>query len=299
MALGAENHGHVLAQRPRPHLGDGNLVRVPHRRALDDHPPTTSARGPLDRDGPPAVQDALAVLVELRVGDDGGDVEPNGRGHAVEQAIKVGQDKAFADDQVRDALVKLKAQDPSISFRRSCREGVCGSDAMNINGKNGLACLTNMNTLPGVITLKPLPGLPVVRDLIVDMTLFFKQYNSIKPYLINDTVPPEKERLQSPEEREELNGLYECILCASCSTSCPSFWWNPDKFVGPAGLLQAYRFIADSRDEATAQRLDNLEDPYRLFRCHTIMNCVDVCPKGLNPTKAIGKIKDMMVRRAV
>jgi succinate dehydrogenase / fumarate reductase iron-sulfur subunit len=198
-----------------------------------------------------------------------------------------------------DALMKLKAVDPSISFRRSCREGVCGSDAMNINGKNGLACLTNMNTLPGTIVLKPLPGLPVIRDVIVDMTQFFKQYHSIKPYLINSTIPPETERLQSPEERDELNGLYECILCASCSTSCPSFWWNPDKFVGPAGLLQAYRFIADSRDEATAERLDNLEDPYRLFRCHTIMNCVDVCPKGLNPTKAIGKIKEMMVRRAV
>ena len=140
---------------------------------------------------------------------------------------------------------------------------------------------------------------PSMRDLIVDMTQFFKQYNSIKPYLINDTPPPEKERLQSPEEREELNGLYECILCASCSTSCPSFWWNPDKFVGPAGLLQAYRFIADSRDEATGERLDNLEDPYRLFRCHTIMNCVDVCPKGLNPTQAIGKIKEMMVLRTV
>ena len=198
-----------------------------------------------------------------------------------------------------DAIMKLKAHDPSISFRKSCREGVCGSDAMNINGKNGLACLTNMHTLPDVITLKPLPGLPVVRDLIVDMTQFFKQYNSIKPYLINDNVPPEKERLQSPEERDELNGLYECILCAACSTSCPSFWWNPDKFVGPAGLLQAYRFIADSRDQATGARLDNLEDPYRLFRCYTIMNCVDVCPKGLNPTRAIGKIKEMMVLRSV
>ena len=162
-----------------------------------------------------------------------------------------------------DALMKLKALDPTISFRRSCREGVCGSDAMNINGKNGLACLTNMNTLKGTIVLKPLPGLPVVRDLFVDMTQFFKQYN------------------------------------ASCSTACPSFWWNPDKFVGPAGLLQAYRFLADSRDEATAERLDNLEDPYRLFRCHTIMNCTDVCPKGLNPAKAIGKIKEMMVLRTV
>jgi succinate dehydrogenase / fumarate reductase iron-sulfur subunit len=198
-----------------------------------------------------------------------------------------------------DALMKLKEMDPSLSFRRSCREGVCGSDAMNINGKNGLACLTNMRTLKDPIVLKPLPGLPVVRDLIVDMTQFFKQYHSIKPYLVNDERPPEKERLQSPEERDELNGLYECILCASCSTACPSFWWNPDKFVGPAGLLQAYRFIADSRDAATNERLDNLEDPYRLFRCHTIMNCIDVCPKSLNPTRAIGKIKELMVRRAV
>ena len=157
-----------------------------------------------------------------------------------------------------DALIKLKAVDATLSFRRSCREGVCGSDAMNINGKNGLACLTNLNTLKGDIVLKPLPGLPVVRDLIVDMTLFFKQYHSVKPYLISNTPAPQRERLQSPEERDELNGLYECILCASCSTSCPSFWWNPDKFVGPAGLLQAYRFIADSRDDATAERLDKL-----------------------------------------
>jgi succinate dehydrogenase / fumarate reductase, iron-sulfur subunit len=197
-----------------------------------------------------------------------------------------------------DALFKLKKQDESISFRRSCREGVCGSDAMNINGKNGLACLTNMLTLPQKITLRPLPGLPVVRDLIVDMSQFFKQYHSIKPYIVNETVPPEKERLQSQEDREELNGLYECILCACCSTSCPSFWWNPDKFVGPAGLLAAYRFVADSRDHDTSSRLDNLEDPYRLFRCHTIMNCVDVCPKGLNPTRAIGKLKEMLVKRA-
>ena len=197
-----------------------------------------------------------------------------------------------------DALMKLKKVDDSISYRRSCREGVCGSDAMNINGKNGLACLTNMQTLPQKITLRPLPGLPVVRDLIVDMSQFFKQYHSIKPYIVNETVAPEKERLQSQEDREELNGLYECILCACCSTSCPSFWWNPDKFVGPAGLLAAYRFIADTRDQVREERLDNLEDPYRLFRCHTIMNCVDVCPKGLNPTKAICKIKDMLVKRA-
>jgi len=176
---------------------------------------------------------------------------------------------------------------------------VCGSDAMNINGKNGLACTTNLKSLKEPVELRPLPGLPVIRDLIVDMSQFFKQYHSIKPYLVNDSPAPERERLQSPEDREELNGLYECILCACCSTSCPSFWWNPDKFVGPAGLLQAYRFIADTRDEATNERLDNLEDPYRLFRCHTIMNCVDVCPKGLNPTRAISKIRDILVKRAV
>lgn len=198
-----------------------------------------------------------------------------------------------------DALISLKAMDPTISYRKSCREGVCGSDAMNINGKNGLACQTNLNDLKDPIVLKPLPGLPVVRDLFVDMTQFFKQYESIKPYLINEEPEPEKERLQTPEEREELNGLYECILCACCSTACPSFWWNPDKFVGPAGLLQAYRFIADSRDQATSERLDNLDDPYRLFRCHTIMNCVDVCPKGLKPAAAISKIKELMVRRAI
>ena len=197
-----------------------------------------------------------------------------------------------------DALVKLKAVDPTLSFRRSCREGVCGSDAMNINGKNGLACLTNLNTLKGDIVLKPLPGLPVVRDLIVDMTLFFKQYHSIKPYLISNTPAPQRERLQSPEEREELNGLYECILCASCSTSCPSFWWNPDKFVGPAGLLQAYRFIADSRDTATAERLDSLDDIYRLYRCRTIMTCTEVCPKGLSPSHAIERFRLALLRRS-
>jgi succinate dehydrogenase / fumarate reductase iron-sulfur subunit len=170
---------------------------------------------------------------------------------------------------------------------------------MNINGKNGLACVTDVADLAEPITLRPLPGLPVIRDLIVDMTQFFKQYHSIRPYVVNDSPAPHRERLQSPEERKELDGLYECILCACCSTSCPSFWWNPDKFVGPAGLLAAYRFIADTRDEITSERLDNLEDPYRLFRCHTIMNCVDVCPKHLNPTRAIGKIKELMVKRAI
>jgi succinate dehydrogenase / fumarate reductase iron-sulfur subunit len=198
-----------------------------------------------------------------------------------------------------DAILLLKAQDETLSVRRSCREGVCGSDAMNINGRNGLACVTPLSGLKQPIELRPLPGLPVVRDLVVDMSQFYKQYRSIKPYLINNEPEPEIERLQSPEDREKLDGLYECILCACCSTACPSFWWNPDKFVGPAGLLQAYRFIADTRDQATSERLDNLEDPYRLFRCHSIMNCVDVCPKGLNPTGAIGRIKEMLVKRTV
>lgn len=201
------------------------------------------------------------------------------------------------DRMLLDVLMRLKAVDPSLSFRRSCREGICGSDAMNINGKNGLACVTNMKSLDSVVTLKPLPGLPVIRDLIVDMTDFFKQYHSIKPYLINFDPLPQRERLQSIEQREELNGLYECILCACCSSACPSFWWNPDKYVGPAGLLQAYRFLVDSRDTATAERLDNLNDPFRLFRCRDILNCVDVCPKGLVPAGAISKIKEMMVRR--
>jgi succinate dehydrogenase / fumarate reductase iron-sulfur subunit len=203
------------------------------------------------------------------------------------------------DRMLLDVLIKLKAIDPTLSFRRSCREGVCGSDAMNINGKNGLACVTNMRSLPITVVLKPLPGLPVIRDLFVDMTGFFKQYHSIRPWLVNEDPPPEKERLQSPEARDELNGLYECILCACCSSACPSYWWNPDKYVGPAGLLQAYRFLVDSRDLASGERLDNLQDPYRLFRCRTILNCTDVCPKGLNPALAIGKIKEMMVRRAL
>jgi succinate dehydrogenase / fumarate reductase iron-sulfur subunit len=198
-----------------------------------------------------------------------------------------------------DALIKLKAQDPTLAFRRSCREGICGSDGMNINGKNGLACLTNMRTLKDPIVLKPLPGLPVIRDLIVDMTQFFKQYHSIRPYLVNPEPPPERERLQSPEARDELNGLYECILCACCSSSCPSYWWNPDRFVGPAGLLWAYRFIADSRDLGTSERLDNVEDVYRIYRCRTIMNCTNVCPKGLNPALAIGKMREMLARRVV
>ncbi len=198
-----------------------------------------------------------------------------------------------------DAILALKEIDPTLSVRRSCREGVCGSDAMNINGRNGLACITPLADLKQPITLRPLPGMPVIRDLIVDLTQFYQQYRSIQPYLVNHDPEPEIERLQSPAQRAELDGLYECMLCACCSTACPSFWWNPDKFVGPAGLLQAYRFIVDSRDQATQERLDYLEDPYRLFRCHSIMNCVDVCPKGLNPTAAIGQIKTLLVNRSV
>jgi succinate dehydrogenase / fumarate reductase, iron-sulfur subunit len=200
------------------------------------------------------------------------------------------------DKMLLDALIRIKALDDTLSLRKSCREGVCGSDAMNINGKNGLACITKLEDLQQPVVVRPMPGLPVIRDLIVDMTQFFKQYNSVKPYLINDDPPPATERLQTPEDRAKLNGLYECILCGACTTACPSFWWNPDKFVGPAGLLQAYRFIADSRDQATEERLENLEDPYRLYKCHNILNCVDVCPKGLNPAKAIGKIKELKMK---
>jgi succinate dehydrogenase / fumarate reductase iron-sulfur subunit len=196
-----------------------------------------------------------------------------------------------------DALIQIKELDDTLSLRRSCREGVCGSDAMNINGKNGLACVTPLEGIKQPVVLRPLPGLPVIRDLIVDMEQFFAHYNSIKPYLINNDTPPTTERLQSPEDRAKLDGLYECILCGACTASCPSFWWNPDKFVGPAGLMQAYRFISDSRDQAQEERLENLEDPYRLYRCHNIMNCVDVCPKGLNPSKAINEIKALKVKQ--
>lgn len=203
------------------------------------------------------------------------------------------------DLMLLDALFLLKNQDESLTFRRSCGEGVCGSDGMNINGKNGLACITHLSSLKTPIVIRPLPGFPVIRDLVVDMTQFFKQYDKVMPYLENSDLPPAKERLQSPEQREKLDGLYECILCACCSSSCPSFWWNPDKFIGPAGLLAAYRFIIDSRDTATEQRLENLEDPFSLFRCRGIMNCVSVCPKGLNPTKAIGKIRSQLLQRAI
>lgn len=196
-----------------------------------------------------------------------------------------------------DALIQIKVLDDTLSLRKSCREGVCGSDAMNINGKNGLACVTPLDGIKQPVVVRPLPGLPVIRDLVVDMDQFFAHYNSIKPYLINNDPPPATERLQSPEDRAKLDGLYECILCGACTAACPSFWWNPDKFVGPAGLMQAYRFISDSRDQAQEERLENLEDPYRLYRCHNIMNCVDVCPKGLNPSKAINEIKALKVKQ--
>jgi len=198
-----------------------------------------------------------------------------------------------------DALLLLKQQDDSLSFRRSCREGVCGSDGMNINGRNGLACILQLDSLKQPITLRPLPGLPVIRDLIVDLTQFYNQYRTVKPWLINKDPEPEIERLQNPEERARLDGLYECVLCACCTTACPSFWWNPDRFLGPAALLQASRFLNDSRDQATGERLDDLDDPYRLFRCHTIMNCTDVCPKGLNPSKAIGHIRQLLLKRVL
>ena len=214
----------------------------------------------------------------------------------IEVAIPEGKDL-----MVLDVLELLKAKDTSIAYRRSCREGVCGSDGLNMNGKNGLACISALSEVGlkgNKLVIRPLPGLPVIRDLVVDMSMFYKQYEKIKPFLINDTPAPAIERLQSPEEREKLDGLYECILCACCSTACPSFWWNPDKFVGPSGLLQAYRFLADSRDTAQAERLADLDDPFSVFRCRGIMNCVSVCPKGLNPTRAIGHIRNMLLQRS-
>ena len=207
-------------------------------------------------------------------------------------------DTGGKDLMVLDVLELIKSQlDSSVAYRRSCREGVCGSDGLNMNGKNGLACITPLSEIvkKGKLIIRPLPGLPVIRDLVVDMSLFYAQYEKVEPYLQNEEAPPEIERLQTPEDREKLDGLYECILCACCSTSCPSFWWNPERFVGPAGLLQSYRFLADSRDTATEERLSKLEDPFSVFRCHGIQNCSNVCPKGLNPTKAIGQIKSMLL----
>jgi len=219
------------------------------------------------------------------------DAEPRMQAYALE-AIEPGM-------MLLDALLRLKAADDSLTFRRSCHEGVCGSDGMNVNGKNRLACITPLADLKEPVTVRPLPGMPVIRDLVVDLGQFYGQYRKIRPWLTVHDPEPDVEYRQTPADRDRLDGLYECILCACCSTACPSFWWNPDRFLGPAALLQAYRFLADSRDQATEERLAELDDPYKLFRCHTIMNCVDVCPKGLHPTRAIGLIKQMMVRRGI
>ena len=201
---------------------------------------------------------------------------------------------------VLDAVIKIKNEiDATLTFRRSCREGICGSCAMNIDGTNTLACTKPIADIRGEVRINPLPHLPVVKDIVPDLSHFYAQYATIRPWIrTQSTTPPDRERLQSKEDREKLDGLYECILCACCSTSCPSYWWNGDRYLGPAILLQAYRWLADSRDEATGERLDDLEDPFRLYRCHTIMNCTRTCPKGLNPAKAIAEIKKMlMVRR--
>ncbi|WP_341755327.1 succinate dehydrogenase iron-sulfur subunit [Candidatus Tisiphia endosymbiont of Ptychoptera albimana] len=200
---------------------------------------------------------------------------------------------------VLDALIKIKNEiDSTLTFRRSCREGICGSCAMNIDGTNTLACIKAIEEIRGDVKIYPLPHMKVVKDLVPDMSHFYAQYESIEPWLKTDSPPPSNtERLQSLKDREKLDGLYECILCACCSTSCPSYWWNGDKYLGPAILLQAYRWIADSRDEYTGERLDALEDPFKLYRCHTIMNCTKTCPKGLNPAKAIAEIKNQIIER--
>ncbi|PCI69126.1 MAG: succinate dehydrogenase iron-sulfur subunit [Piscirickettsiaceae bacterium] len=202
---------------------------------------------------------------------------------------------------VLDAIIKIKDEiDPTLTFRRSCREGICGSCSMNINGRNTLACTKDIGEIDGPIKIYPLPHLPVVKDIVPDLTHFYAQYTSIKPWIQSTTPPPpDRERLQSKEDRAQLDGLYECILCACCSTSCPSYWWNGDRYLGPAILLQAYRWLADSRDENAGERLDELEDPFKLYRCHTIMNCTETCPKGLNPAKAIAEIKKLLVERKI
>ena len=225
--------------------------------------------------------------------------DPERDGTPTMQTFDLDNDRLDKEMMLLDALLLLKSQDETLSFRRSCGEGVCGSDGMNVNGRNRLACITPLFSLKTPIVINPMPGLPVIRDLVVDMEQFYKQYRAVKPYLVNKDPEPEIEHLQSPAERDRLDGLYECILCGCCSTACPSFWWNPDKFLGPAALLQSWRFLADSRDQATDERLANLDGPFKLFRCHTIMNCVEVCPKGLNPTQAIGRIKELMVKRSV
>jgi succinate dehydrogenase / fumarate reductase iron-sulfur subunit len=207
-------------------------------------------------------------------------------------------DLAECGPMVLDAIIKIKNEiDPTLTFRRSCREGICGSCAMNIDGLNTLACTKGINEIKGDVKIYPLPHMPVVKDLVPDLTHFYAQHAAVKPWLETKTAAPEREWRQSPEDRKQLDGLYECILCACCSTSCPSYWWNGDRYLGPAALLHARRWLIDSRDEATGERLDDLEDPFKLYRCHTIMNCTKTCPKGLNPAKAIAEIKQMMVER--
>ncbi len=225
--------------------------------------------------------------------------EPDSGENPRVDSYKIDLDKC--GPMVLDAILYIKNEvDTTLTFRRSCREGICGSCAMNIDGTNTLACTKATDEIDGDVKIYPLPHMPVVKDLVPDLTHFYAQYASIKPWMQTQTPPPpDRERLQSKEEREELDGLYECILCASCSTSCPSYWWNSDRYLGPAILLQAYRWIADSRDENTGERLDDLEDPFRLYRCHTIMNCTNTCPKGLNPAKAIAEIKKLIVSRNV
>ncbi|MFZ0559840.1 MAG: succinate dehydrogenase iron-sulfur subunit [Methylovirgula sp.] len=209
-------------------------------------------------------------------------------------------DTSEISPMVLDALILIKSKtDPTLTFRRSCREGICGSCAMNIDGTNTLACTKAIADVKGAVNIYPLPHMPVVKDLVPDLTAFYAQHASVKPWLQTVTPPPEKEWRQSPADRAKLDGLYECILCACCSTACPSYWWNGDRYLGPAVLLQAYRWMSDSRDEATGERLDNVEDPFKLYRCHTIMNCAKACPKGLNPAKAIAEIKEMLIERQV
>ena len=224
--------------------------------------------------------------------------DPDGDGNPVMDTFTVNTDDC--GPMVLDALIWIKSNvDPTLTFRRSCREGICGSCAMNIDGANTLACTKGHDEVDGTITIYPLPHMPVVKDLVPDLTQFYAQHRAIQPFLKTVTTTPQKERLQAPQDREKLDGLYECILCACCSTACPSYWWNGDRYLGPAALLQAYRWLIDTRDEATGERLDDLEDPFRLYRCHTIMNCAQACPKGLNPAKAIAEIKKMMVERRV
>ncbi len=222
--------------------------------------------------------------------------DPEGEGNPQLDTYTVDTEKC--GPMVLDALIKIKGEtDSTLTFRRSCREGICGSCAMNIDGTNTLACTKAIDDVKGDVTIYPLPHMPVVKDLVPDLTQFYAQYQSVEPWLQTVTPNPAKERLQSPEDREKLDGSYECILCACCSTSCPSYWWNGDKYLGPAALLHAYRWIVDSRDEYAGERLDKLEDPFKLYRCHTIMNCAKTCPKGLNPARAIGEIKKMLATR--